>query len=233
MKKPSPLQICVACVVLLLATWGTHAQTVEYKEGKHYFLLPAKLTEAEEGVDGESNGEIEVLEFFSYSCPACEKYEGFIKNWEQRKSKDVVFRREHVIFSASSIPLARAYYLAEDLKVLPKIHDRIFEAIHKLDINLAANEELIMKLFRSAAKVDNETFKEKYWAQETQDRIRTGNRKVSTWRISATPTFVVGEKYVVTTESSGRNPRRLFQIIDYLANKIRAESKATKPVEST
>ena len=233
MTRLSPFRLCITCAVLLASTWGIHAEDVEFKEGKHYFLLPAKLTEAEEAADVKSNDEIEVLEFFSYSCPACLNIEGFIKNWEQRKSKDVVFRREHVIFSASSIPLARAYYLAEDLKVLSKIHDKIFEAIHRHDINLAANEELIMSLFRNAAKVDNDTFKEKYWAKETQDRIRAGNRKVTTWRISATPTFVVGEKYVVTTDSAGRNPRRMFQIIDYLADKIRAASKETKPIEST
>lgn len=208
-----------------------HAQTVEFKEGKHYFLLPAEPQDSEESKEEQPSDQIEVLEFFSYTCPACEQWEGFIKNWLQRKAEDVVFVREHVIFSQASIPLARAYYLAEDLKVLPKIHDRIFEAIHKFDIDLA-NEELLMKLFRNAAKVDNDTFKEKYWAQETQDRIKDGLRKVRKWQISATPTFVVGGKYVITTGSADKNPRKLFQIVDYLSDKIRADSKETKPVES-
>ncbi|MCY3886051.1 MAG: thiol:disulfide interchange protein DsbA/DsbL [Gammaproteobacteria bacterium] len=232
MTTPRQIQAWIVSVVLLLVTWNIHAQTVEYKEGQHFFLVPAELQESEESKDEQSGATIEVLEFFSYTCPACKQWEGFIKNWLERKAEDVVFRREHVIFSQSSVPLARAYYLAEDLKVLPKIHDRIFEAIHRYEINLT-DEELLMQLFKNAAKVDNDTFKDKYWAQETQDRIRQGHRKVRTWQISATPTFVVGKKYVITTESAGRNPRKLFQIVDFLADKIRAESKKAKPVEST
>lgn len=224
-SRPRPHQLWLAGFIVFVATWFVHAQSNEYEEGKHFFLLPPPEEENAETTDADSQDEIEVLEFFSYSCPACERIEGFIKNWEDRQAKDVVFRREHVIFNASSVPLARAYYLAEELKVLPKIHDKIFEAIHKHRINLAADENLLMQLFKNAAKVDSETFKEKYWARETEDQIREGNRKVATWRISATPTFVVDGKYVVTTESADRNPRTMFQIIEFLTDKIRGESK--------
>lgn len=204
---------------------GIHAQSAKYKEGEHFFVLPESVEELDEGSDADSDGEIEVVEFFSYSCPHCYRLQPFVKNWLERKSEDVVLRREHVVFNTKTIPLARAYYMAEELKVLSELHDKIFEALHRHNMNISS-ESVLMQLFKGIAEVDSETFKEKYWSEETQERIRAGNRRVSAWRISATPALVVGGKYLVTTEAGSQ--RRMFQVVDFLVEKIRKESKATK-----
>lgn len=204
---------------------GVHAQSAKYKEGEHFFVLPDSVEELDEGTDADSDGEIEVLEFFSYSCRHCYRLQPFVKNWLDRKPEDVVLRREHVIFNTKTIPLARAYYMAEELKVLSEMHDKIFEALHRHNMNISS-ESVLMQLFKGIAEVDSETFKEKYWSEETQDRIRAGNRKVSAWRISATPSLVVGGKYLVTTDAGSQ--RTMFQVVDFLVEKIRKESKANK-----
>lgn len=199
-----------------------HAQSAEYKEGEHYFLLPDTIEESDNTTDAGPDGEIEVVEFFSYSCRHCFRFQAFIKNWLERKPEDVVLRREHVIFDTRTIPLARGYYIAEELKVLAEIHDKIFEALHRHNMNVAT-EAALMQLFKGLAKVDSETFKEKYWSEETQERIRAGNRRVTAWRISATPSLVVGGKYLVTTDAGSH--RKMLQVVDFLVEKIRKDSK--------
>lgn len=226
MTRFRSFQLWFSISCLLFLTLGIHAQSAKYKEGEHFFVLPDTTEETAKESDSDSGDEIEVIEFFSYSCKHCYRLQPFVKNWLERKPEDVVLRREHVIFNTQTIPLARAYYMAEELKVLSEIHDKIFEALHRHNMNISS-ESVLMQLFKGIAEVDSETFKEKYWSEETQDRIRAGNRKVSAWRILATPTLVVGGKYLVTTESAG-SQRRMFQVVDFLAEKIRKESKATK-----
>lgn len=220
-------QLWFGIVILLLATGSIYAQAAKYKEGEHFFRLPATFKAPEEETDTKSSGDIEVIEFFSYSCRHCNRMQPFVKNWLERKPEDVVLQREHVIFNASSVPLARAYYIAEELKVLSDIHDKIFEVLHRHKVDIRS-EEALVQLFKNVAKVDAETFKEKYWSEETQEQIKEGNRKVSSWRISGTPSLVVGGKYLVTTEGANGNHRRMFQIVDFLVEKIRKESKETK-----
>lgn len=222
MTRLRSFQLWFGIACLLLAS-VVHAQSAKYKEGEHYFLLPDTIEESDKTTDADSDGEIEVVEFFSYSCPHCYRLQPFVKNWLERKSEDVVLRREHVVFNTKTIPLARAYYMAEELKVLSELHDKIFEALHRHNMNISS-ESVLMQLFKGLAKVDSETFKEKYWSEETQERIRAGNRRVSAWRISATPSLVVGGKYLVTTDAAG-SQRRMFQIVDFLVEKIRKESK--------
>lgn len=233
MTKFQRLQLLIGIVILLFAAGSIHAQTAQYKEGEHFFLIPKKDDEAQEEETVRKPGDkIEVTEFFAYSCPSCNRMQPFVKNWLERKPEDVVLQREHIIFRPSSVPLARAYYIAEELKVLKEVHGKIFEAMHRHKEDVRS-EEALAQLFRSLAKVDSETFKEKYWAEETQERIKEGNRKASSWRISATPTLVVDGKYRVTTEGAKASYRRMFQIVDFLVAKIRKESKESKePTES-
>lgn len=224
MTRLRPFQLWCGIVVLLLTIGSIHAQSAKYKEGEHFFLLPATTEELDQETEAESGDEIEVLEFFSYSCPHCFRLQPFVKNWLKGKPEDVVLRREHVIFNTRSIPLAKAYYMAEDLKVLSELHDKLFEAIHRHNMDITS-EEALTQVFKAIAEVDSATFKEKFWAKEIEDQIREGNRKVSTWRISGTPSLVVGGKYLVTTESAERSHRRMFQIVDFLVEKIRKESE--------
>lgn len=46
----------------------------------------------------ETPGKIEVIEFFWYGCPHCNQLEPLLNAWEKRLPKDVVLRREHVIW---------------------------------------------------------------------------------------------------------------------------------------
>ncbi|RMD71961.1 MAG: thiol:disulfide interchange protein DsbA/DsbL, partial [Gammaproteobacteria bacterium] len=80
----------------------------------------------------EDPSKIEVLEFFWYGCPHCYHAEPLVEAWLKRKPEDVVFRRMPAIFTNPLWELhARAYYTAEALGIVDKIHRPLFDAIHK------------------------------------------------------------------------------------------------------
>ncbi len=216
-------------VLLFLASSMTHAQSSEYEEGKHFVKLPMQFDTAK---DDSSADSVEVIEFFSYGCDHCYKIEPFINDWLKTKSSDVEFRREHVSWNNRTwTTLARAFYVAQDLKLSSKIHDAMFEAIHKHRINLG-QERKLMQLFDNVADVDPETFKDKYWSEEIQARMRDVHTKDRVWRIAShgTPSMVVGGKYLVSKETADGENSAVMPIVDFLIKKIRSEKRDSSAV---
>ena len=225
------------CLLILAAsTTALEGQVVQeqYNEGVDYLVLPdkhkedAKLTPASPGED------IEVVEFFGYPCPHCNRFEPYIKDWLKLKADDVVFRREHVSFQSSWIPLSRAFYAAEELKILDRVHDTIFSAIHNRGINLA-RESMIQQLFKNVADVDKATFEDKYWSKEVQERIKSTRSQIRAWsevvgiNDFGVPFMVVGGQYLVDTTRAEEDQAKMLEIVDFLVDKLRSEVKESNP----
>ena len=77
-----------------------------------------------------SDDKIEVLELFWYGCPHCFHLEPELNAWLKHKPDDVVFVRVPAVLGPSWELLARAYYTADLLGALDKIHEPLFEHIH-------------------------------------------------------------------------------------------------------
>src|SRR5690349_16449224 len=73
---------------LLLATpFASQAQVA----GKDYMEISPPQP-------GGSNGQVAVIEFFSYGCPHCYELEPTLHKWKSALPKDVTFRRVPVSF---------------------------------------------------------------------------------------------------------------------------------------
>ena len=78
----------------------------------------------------ETPGKIEVIEFFWYGCPHCNKLEPMVEAWEKRLPKDVVLRREHVIWGGrKEIEVhARLFLTLRAMNLLEQHHRAVFDA---------------------------------------------------------------------------------------------------------
>ena len=82
--------------VLLLAftlsgfSWAE--KSIEYVEGIEYEVLD-KVQPA------PADGKVEVIEFFSYACPHCYRFEPHIEKWLEHKPDNVVFKQVPAIFN--------------------------------------------------------------------------------------------------------------------------------------
>lgn len=225
MKRHS-IQTSFLLALFLLGSVATYAQSSEYEEGTHFIRLPMQFDRAK---SDSSEDSVEVIEFFSYGCLHCYRIEPFIDDWLKTKESDVEFRREHVSWGNSAwTALARAFYVAQDLKLSSKIHDAMFQAIHRHKVNLGREENLV-KLFDNVADVDPETFKEKYWSDDVQARMRDVHTKDRVWRIAShgTPSMVVGGKYLVSKEMVDGDNSKVMPIVDFLIKKVRSEKSGS------
>ena len=105
----------------------------------------------------EDPTKVEVIEFFWYGCPHCYRFDPYLEAWRKKQPDQVLFKRQPVIFGPHWAPQARAYFTAEVLGVVDKIHRDFFDAMHQEKKRMAGEEELAK--FFAEHGIDEQTFK--------------------------------------------------------------------------
>lgn len=178
----------------------------EYQEGQHYQKLPI-------AVETRDPARIEVVEVFSYACIHCYRLEPMVEAWRQTQSEDVDFHRLPLV-SQRLLPLAQAFYTAEALGVLERVHLPLFAAIHDYGINMSRAQH-IRRLFVREAEVDEQEFLRVYDSFGIRSRVRQADAQGRMYRVMATPTMIVNGRYVVDTVSAG-SPAAMFLVVNHL-----------------
>jgi len=132
------------------------------QEGKDFHRLKQSVA-----VD-VSAGQIEVLEFFSYTCPHCFHFEQPVKAWLKQKPANVVFKRVPVFFE----PFQRVYYALEAMGQLEAAHDKLFALFHADHQRPDGNKPEAMADWVAKAGVDRAKFLEAYQSFGVAGKVR-------------------------------------------------------------
>lgn len=183
MKARTFLAIALGCLLSVGAQTGSAAQ---YQEGTSYqSIVPEQPT--------LTQGKIEVVELFWYGCPHCHRFEPFIERWLKEKPANVEFVRMPAILRPEWAIHARAFYAAESLGVLDKIHAPLFTAIHahkqKLD-----TEDSLMAFFADHG-VSNDDFKKAFKSFSVDAKVRRAQELGRRYGVTGTPALVIQGKY--------------------------------------
>ncbi len=196
------------CLIMMFQT----AIADDSYAGKYELITPPQQTSAPEG-------KVEVVELFWYTCPHCYRFdESHLKDWKNNKPKNVHFINMPAVFGNNDrrLPLAKAYYVAEALKVSNKIHTPLFKAIHddNRDMN---NKRSLQKLFSKhgvSVKDFNDTY-DSFWVTTQINRAKTMTKG---YGIGGVPVIIVNGKYRLTSEmANGYN--EMMKVLDYLIKK--------------
>ncbi|MCP5158950.1 MAG: thiol:disulfide interchange protein DsbA/DsbL [Gammaproteobacteria bacterium] len=192
------LLILLACTLPL----AVRAADPPFQEGKDYVRLstPAPTSAPDK---------IEVIEMFWYGCPHCHDLEPLAQAWLKRKPENVVFTRIPVALGATWEPGARAYYAAEALGVLDKVHQALFDAFHQ---RRKLNDEDQLAAFFAEYGVDQTAFRNAYKSFQTETQLRRGNQLAQRYGVRGVPAVIVNGQYDV------RSPR-IFEVVDFLIAK--------------
>lgn len=199
---PNPIRylllILLTCA-LPLAVNAADPTPPPFQEGKDYARLPTPVPPA-------TPDKVEVVEMFWYGCPHCQDLEPVAQEWLKRKPDNVVFVRIPVAFGASWEAGARAYYAAEALGVLDKLHPLLFDAFHQ---RRKLNTEDELAAFFAEHGVDQDAFRKAYTSFQTETQLRRGNQLAQRYGVKGVPAVIVNGKYDV------RSPR-IFEVVDFL-----------------
>ncbi|MDB5801092.1 MAG: oxidoreductase [Rhodocyclales bacterium] len=186
--------------------------------GKDYTVLqPAQ--------PGGSNGQIEVIEFFSYACPHCSAFDPKLSKWRSEQGKDVVFRRVPVGFGRAEWGvLGRLYLTLNTMGLSDKLDSKVFEAIHKSYLKL--ENEKIRNDWLTSVGVDVKKFNDTWRSFGIETKNKRAEQMVEAYRVQSVPTLIIDGRYVptdsgVTGEDAGHT--RILANAEQLVAKVRAE----------
>ncbi|QEA12914.1 thiol:disulfide interchange protein DsbA/DsbL [Comamonas flocculans] len=189
-----------------------HAKDGKFEEGIEYLELkkPA-LTEA-------PKGQIEVVEFFWYSCPHCNAFEPSLSAWKNKLPDYVFFRRVPVAFNSSFVPQQKLYYALEGMDKVNELHARVFRAVHveRLPLN---KDELI---FDWVAKqgVDAARFKQMYTSFTVANQVRRATELQAAYQVEGVPSMGVAGRYYTDGTLTG-SMATVLQVVDHLVQQQR------------
>jgi thiol:disulfide interchange protein DsbA len=195
-------------LMLLASTFAANASAADYA-----LVSPPQPT--------EGNGKIEVIEFFWYGCPHCYHLEPLVNAWLKTKPDDVVFKRVPAYPSESWGELARVFYTVQALGLLPQLHEKIFDAIHKDHVNL--NNKKIREQWFAQHGVDPAKYEQVSKSFTVATDLQRAKQMTINYKVDSVPRVVVNGKYYTEGGLAG-SPERIFAVVDELIAKARAES---------
>lgn len=200
---------------LLLLLAGV-AQADEFVEGRDYARLAQEQPAA-------GKGKVQVVELFWYGCPHCFSFDPYVAKWQESKPDYVEFVHMPAIFSNKRWKLhAAAFYTAEVLGVLDKVHVPMFKALHEQKRKLASEAE-IADLFAQHG-VSKEEFDKTINSFAVQAKVRRAADMTRRYGITGVPVIIVNGKYRVDGPMA-KSYENMIRIVNALVKK---EAEAEK-----
>ena len=168
----------------------------------------------------ESQGKIEVVEFFWYGCIHCYNLEPALETWLKKLPPDVEFRRVPAVFNERWAHDAAIFYTLEALGLLDKLHKPLFDAIHKDRLrtdNPAALTEWLEK-----HKVDPKKFNDTLRSFGVQSKTRRATQVTVAYKIDGTPAMAVNGRYTVSADQ-GKTQQGMLAAVNSLVEMARKQ----------
>jgi thiol:disulfide interchange protein DsbA len=161
---------------------------------------------------------VEVVGLFWYTCPHCYSFEkNYLKAWRENKPDYVVFTHMPAVFDLNDrgTPLAKAYYVAKELKILDKIHTPLFKKIHDKHRRMNS-KNAIRSFFVKYGGVSEQDFDDTYNNSFYVDTsMRKAKDKTKKYGVGSVPTVIVNGKYRLNSRKT-KGYKNMMAVIKYL-----------------
>lgn len=184
-------------------------------------LAPAQqrgYTELNPPLQVETQGKIEVLEFFWYGCIHCYNLEPVLEPWLKKLPPEAVFRRVPAVFNPRWGHDATIYYTFEALGVLDRLHRPFFDAIHR--DRLRTDDPKALAEWLQKQGLDPKKFTETMSSFGVQSKMRRAVAMTAAYKVDGTPAMAVNGRYTISAE---QNPSReaMLATVSSLVDQLR------------
>jgi thiol:disulfide interchange protein DsbA len=211
-------EFSITAATLALAT-AAHAQGQPPKEGVDYLTL-------DKPAPTEAAGKIEVVEFFWYSCPHCNRFEPQLEEWVKKMPKDTVLRRAPIAFRPDFEPQQRLYFALEAMNKVDALHKKVFYAIHVE--KQALNTLPLIADWVEKQGINKAKFTETYNSFLVATKTRKATLLQDAYKVDGVPALGVAGKYY-TSGSVAQSMERALVVADHLVGLARTSMPAAKP----
>jgi thiol:disulfide interchange protein DsbA len=179
---------------LLFGAGAVLAQVPGLREGSDYRRLGRPAP-----VDAPA-GQIEVIEFFAYTCIHCHQFEPLLKDWMKTLPPQVSVRRSPVGFNAAFEPLQRLYFTLEGMGKLDTLHDKVFQAIHEERQRLNSRDAILAWAQRQG--LDKAAFGQMFDSFGVSGKVRRATQLQDAYEVEATPSLGIAGRYYVPGQAA-------------------------------
>ncbi|NOR69731.1 MAG: thioredoxin domain-containing protein [Methylomarinum sp.] len=195
--------LITSCLVLLSAC----TVNKDFREGQHYKRITPELAKQ------ETHEKIEVIEMFFYGCPHCYELEPKIDRWVEKNANVISFQRMPAIVAPSWITQAKAYYIAQELGLLDKLHTVLFEKIHKQGKQYY-NDYTLMEFFINQG-VERSDFIQANNSTTVAEKLNNARVMTVKYGLRGVPAVIINGKYK-TAPFYTRTQEEMFEVLDSL-----------------
>lgn len=174
--------------------------------GEHYAVL-------DKPVPTRDSGKVEVVEAFSYGCSPCYRIEPLIAEWRKNQLSDVDFWFFPAVWNEAMKLYAQAYYAAEELNAVEKVHQPLFTAIVAEQKKISNESELAD--FFAGYGVTEKDFGKAFNSSSVKKQLKQAEALTRTYNPAGAPEIVVNGKYRVDRARAG-GLEEMLEVVDYL-----------------
>ncbi len=156
---------------------------------------------------------VEVIEFFFYGCNACYLLYPAMQKWVEQRASLIDFKRIPALRRSAWKPLSHLFYTLQSMGALPRLHGRVYQAIHEQGLRLLSRNDQID--WAVAHGLDKAQFEATLDSDETLIATQLARDATVAYGVRFTPTIVVGGRFLTTGEMINRESR-LSRVLDQL-----------------
>ena len=199
---------------LLIITVNT-AIAVEPKPGINFKAI-------KETIATTSANKIEVVELFWYGCIHCYNLDPYLDKWSDNLAKDVVFRRVPAIPRKNWTPAAKAYYALETLDLDHKLHEKLFEAIHKDKTINPADPKALVKWISLNGKLDITEVDSAFNSFSMNAKLARSFKMFKAAGATGVPSIIIDGRYLTSSTMAGKK-KNTIDLVNYIIDNVRKD----------
>ncbi|BAO43325.1 thiol:disulfide interchange protein DsbA/DsbL [Thiolapillus brandeum] len=197
-------------IFLTLGLLSLNAGAVELKEGTNYDLItPAPPV--------GSGDEVEVVEFFMYTCPHCNHLEPSLQEWTKKLPENVKFHHIPAMFGGAANLHARNFFALEVMGEEGRLHNAWFKAIHEQKQRLRTQADIDKFLEKNG--VDMNKFHATLNSFTVQTKTNRAAALMRRYGVRSVPMMIVDGRYRI------KNTPQVLENTDALIEKTLADRK--------
>ena len=166
----------------------------------------------------DAEGDVEVVVYFSYTCPHCRSLEALIDDWRETLPEGVALKRVHVAYPEQNRLLAKAYVALERHGAVAANHERIFRAIHDRNRRFGSLAEVANLV--DGYGIDRTTFLRTGGSARVARETDASHREFVSLGLLSVPAMVIDGKYVL---NMGQGRKQVLAVAAELAQELLAE----------
>ncbi len=196
----------------LLITFSSFAFSQDYEAGIDYIVLdnPVKTT---------TGDKIEVRELFWYYCTHCYNLEPLMNSWLKTKPSNVEFVFQPAMFSKRWLNGAIFYFVLEELNLVEKLHEVLFDAIHEKNRRFNSKESFVDWV--ASFGIDKNKVEKAFDSFSVKIKVNKSKLNTLKYNITGVPVMIINGKYLTDATHAGSHTDML-KVVDFL---IKKESK--------